>query len=126
MRAGVKHCPVLGGHGDDVVAPGLVYLCNASNRKVVALGGSGGEDDLLRRCSDECSNLLTRGGDGGGAFPSERMAMTGGVAKCVAEVGKHSLKHLRVNGRGGVIIKIYGKLYVRRHRNLRAMIVAFA
>jgi hypothetical protein len=51
---------VLGDLGDDVVAALAVHLGDALDGQVVALGGAGGEDDLLGGGADQLGNLLAR------------------------------------------------------------------
>src|SRR5208283_876229 len=87
--AGVKYRLVFRNLGDDVVAALAVHLGDTLDGEVVALGGAGGKDDLLRAGADQLGNLLTRGFDGLLGFPPERVVAAGGVAEFGSEVGHH-------------------------------------
>jgi hypothetical protein len=78
---------VLGDLGDDVVAALAVHLGDALDGQVVALGGAGGEDDLLGGGADQPRNLLARRFHGLLRLPSKGVVAAGRVAKLGGEVG---------------------------------------
>ena len=110
--AGVEHRLVLGGLGDDVIALFAVHLGDALDGKVVALGGAGGEDDLLRRRADQLRNLLARLLHRLLGHPSKLVIAAGRVAEVLGEVGQHRLHHARIDARGGVVVHVDGQLHI--------------
>ena len=110
LLAGVEHGLVLGGLGDDVVAALLVHLGDALDGEVVGLGGAGGEDDLLGGGSDELGDLLAGCFYGLFSLPAEGVVAAGGVAELGAKVGHHGLEDARIEGRGGVVVHVDGKV----------------
>ena len=60
MAAGIEHALVLGHRGDDVILPVLVELGDATDRKIVRLGGAGCEDHFLLVRADQPGDLATR------------------------------------------------------------------
>ena len=113
--AGIEHRLVLGDLGDDVVAALAVHLRNALDGEVVALGGAGGEDDLLGGGADELGDLLAGRLDGLLGLPSKGVVAAGRVAELVGEVGHHRFQHPRIERAGGVIIHINRQLDACRH-----------
>jgi hypothetical protein len=107
---GVEGGLVLGDLGDDVVAALLVHLGNTLDGEVGALGGAGGEDDLLGGATDEAGDLFAGLLDTLLGFPAEGVVARGGVAEDAGEVGHHGFEHARVERRGGVIVHVDGQL----------------
>ena len=58
-----------------------IHLGNALDRKVVALGGAGGEDDFLRSRANQFGDLLARRLDRLLRFPTEGMIAAGRIAE---------------------------------------------
>ena len=95
LLAGVEDGLVLGDLGDDVVAALAVHLGDALDGEVVALGGAGGEDDLLGGGADELGDLLAGDLDRLLRLPAELVVAAGGVAELAGEVRHHRLQHAR-------------------------------
>ena len=74
--------------------------------RLFALGGAGGEDDLLGGGADELGDLLARRLHGLLRFPSKGVVAAGRVAELGGEVRHHRLQHPGIQGAGGVIIHI--------------------
>ena len=110
LLAGIEDGLVLGDLGDDVVAALAVHLGDALDGEVVALGGAGGEDDLLGGGADELGDLLAGDLDGLLRLPAELVVAAGGVAELAGEVGHHGLEHAGIERRGGVVIHVEGKV----------------
>ena len=108
--AGVEDRLVLGDLGDDVVAALAVHLGDALDGEVVALGGAGGEDDLLGGGADEFGDLLAGDFDGLLGLPAKLVVAAGGVAELAGEVRHHGFEHAGIERGGGVVIHIEGKV----------------
>ena len=54
------------------------------------------------------------GFDAGFSLPTERMVAACGVSEMLGEVRCHHIKHALINGRGGVVVKVYWKLQSHR------------
>ena len=111
--AGIEHRLVLGRLGDDVVALLAVHLGHALDGQVVALGGAGGEDDLLGAGADQLGNLLARLFHRLLGHPAELVVAAGGIAEVLAEVRQHRFQHPRIHRRGGVVIHVDRQLHCR-------------
>ena len=116
--AGVEYSLVLGDLGDDVVAALAVHLRNALDGEVVALGGAGGEDDLLGGGADELGDLCARGFNGLFGLPAKAVIAAGRIAKLACEIRHHRFQHAGVERRGGVIVHVDRQHNAGRHFNV--------
>src|SRR5262249_58370461 len=96
--------------GDDVVALLAVDRGNALECQVVALGGAGGEDDLLGAGADEGRDLLAGRLDGFLRVPAEAVIAARRVAVVLGEEGQHRLDDARITAGRGVVVQVNGKL----------------
>ena len=85
---------------------------------IVGLRTAAGEDDLLRARADQGGDLFARGFDGCAGLLT-RGVNRSGVCKFHRKIGKHGVEHFRLDGRGGVEIKI-DAVHMATHRILRA------
>lgn len=110
VATAVKHTLVLGLAGDDVVllAAALEEAGNTFDAHVVALGGSGGEDDFLWISTDQLGNVGTGSFDGLVGFPTVGMCARMWVSIEAGEERKHGIEYSRVGRSCGLHIEIDG------------------
>ena len=104
---------MLSDRSHEVISLVSVLSGNTLYRQVVALGGPGGKDDLVGRCTDELSDAAATLLDRLIRRPPELVVTAGSIAKPVCEKGKHLLKHARMHWRGGMVVHVDGQLHSR-------------
>ena len=104
--------------GDDVVAALAVHLGDALDGQVIALGGAGSENDLLRRRADQLRDLLAGRLDRLFRFPPEGVVAARRVSKLGGEVRHHRFQHAGIQRAGGVIIHVNRQTHPCRHIHL--------
>jgi hypothetical protein len=102
----VEHGVVLGGLGDEVVAPVVFHRGHALEGEVVGLGGPAGEDDLTRVGPDQGSHPGSGLLHGLVGLSARAMVSAGRVGEVLGEVRQHGIEHPPVGGRGGVVVEI--------------------
>lgn len=106
LGAGGQHRLVLNRRGDQVVAAGAQRHGGAGDGEVVALGGAGGEHDLLLCAgAKEPAEPLAGRADGGGGLLAVAVR-AGGVAEHGGEVGQHRPERAGVKGGGGLVVQV--------------------
>ncbi|PON35628.1 LOW QUALITY PROTEIN: hypothetical protein PanWU01x14_334680 [Parasponia andersonii] len=105
MATGVEYALVLGLGGDHVALLLLVEVHDALDGDVVALGGAGGEDDLLRR-ADEIGHLGARGLRRLVRLPPVHVGPGVRVSVLGHIKGQHGVENPRVHRRRGLHIQI--------------------
>src|SRR6266404_440675 len=88
----------------------FIVSSGALERQVDALGRARGEDDLLLVAADQRRDLLARPVHGLFGLPAEGMAARGRIAEFGREIRHHRLQHPRIEGGGGVVVHVDGKL----------------
>ncbi|PON92143.1 hypothetical protein TorRG33x02_119620 [Trema orientale] len=106
MATGVEDALVLGLGGDHVALLLLVEVHDALDGDVVALGGAGGEDDLLRRRADEIGHLGARGLHRLVRLPPVHVGPGVRVSVLGHIKGQHGVENPRVDRRRGLHIQI--------------------
>ena len=98
-----------GGYTPGEELPTLRRVCvgDTENGHVVGLGRSGGEDDLLAGSTAEAVRHRLAGRlQGHEGLAARSVAAARGVGVTLVEKGQHCLDHLRIAGRGGVVVEV--------------------
>ena len=83
----------------------LIAAGYALQGQIIGLRAPGGEDDLLRVCSQELCHLLS------GVLQSlfcllAKAVQAGGIAELIGKVGQHGLQDLGSHGSGGRMVHV--------------------
>ena len=106
LAHGVEHGFVLGFGRDQVLALALVEMRRAFDGEVVRLGGTAGEHDFFAVGIEQLGDFAA------GVFhrffghPAEAVAVGGGVAELLGEVGNHFFGHAFVYRSGGGVVEV--------------------
>src|SRR6266511_230834 len=80
-------------------------FANSANRKVVCLGSSGNEYDLVGPGANQCRNLAPRTIDSRTRFLTKEVHARR-IAEFFRQIWQHRLDHAPVGGRGSTVIQI--------------------
>ncbi|GMN34177.1 hypothetical protein TIFTF001_004558 [Ficus carica] len=106
MAARVEDALVLGLRGDDVALLLPVEMHDALDGDVVALGGAGGKDNLLRRRADKVSDLRARVLDRSVGLPAEQVG-TGVRVSVLRQIERHHrVEDTRIDRRSRLHVEI--------------------
>ncbi len=104
---GVENGFVFNGGRDDVLGEWRPQAAatDTEDGVIVGLGAAASEDNFLRASVHESGDLFASGFDGGAGALAESVD-GGSVAEIGREKGKHGVEDRRVDGSGGVMVKV--------------------